>query len=89
MEYSCQLNNCSFLAGETQGYFVNIVDLDQLPQNVASDQGLHCLHYIQELYKMKHCSHKNKPDTLLLEIDWSKELWWRSPLDVNELKPRF
>ena len=27
----------------------NIVDQDQTPQNAASDQGLHCLHYVQEI----------------------------------------
>ena len=26
----------------------NIVDPDQTPQNAASDQGLHCLHSVQE-----------------------------------------
>ena len=28
--------------------FVNNVDPDQTPQNAASDQGLHCLPYIQQ-----------------------------------------
>ena len=29
----------------------NSVDPDQMPQNVASDLGLHCLPYIQQYFK--------------------------------------
>ena len=29
----------------------NIVDPDQMPQNAASDQGLHCLPYMQRVVK--------------------------------------
>ena len=34
---------------------------------------------------IKHSYNKNQPDTLLLEIDLSKELWQMNPLDVNGL----
>ena len=31
--------------------FANSIDPDQMPQNVASDQGLHCLPYIQLYFR--------------------------------------
>ena len=31
--------------------FVDSVDLDQMPQNTASDQILHCLPYIQQYFR--------------------------------------
>ena len=31
-----------------KGYLANSVDPDQMPLNAASDQGLHCLHHMQE-----------------------------------------
>ena len=31
--------------------FANSVDPDQMPQNAASDQGLHCLSYIQQYFR--------------------------------------
>ena len=36
------------LTSPINGTFANIVDPDQTPQNAASDQCLHCLHYVQE-----------------------------------------
>ena len=33
----------------------------------------------------KHTNNKNEPESLLLEIDQSKELWYKSPLNVNGL----
>ena len=35
------LTDCSL--GPLKGYLENSADPDQLPQNTASDQGLHCL----------------------------------------------
>ena len=40
-----------------------------MPQNAASDQGLHCLNLIEEFLFINV-----KPDTFLLEMDQSKEL---------------
>ena len=31
--------------------FANSVDPDKMPQNMASDQGLHCLTYIQQYFR--------------------------------------
>ena len=31
--------------------FANSVDPAQMPQNVASDQGLHCLLYVQQYFR--------------------------------------
>ena len=45
-----------------KGTLTNIADPDQTPQNAASDQGLHCLHYIQE-FLQNIAIVKNKPDS--------------------------
>ena len=51
-----------------KGTLANSVDPDQTPQNAASDQGLHCLHLVQEFLSIV------KPQTPLLEMNLSKEL---------------
>ena len=41
VEFTIYLNRHVFV---TKGTLANSVEADQTPQNVASDQGLHCLH---------------------------------------------
>ena len=43
----CNRNNPKYWDRQA---FANSVDPDQLPQNVASDQGLHCLPYIKQYF---------------------------------------
>ena len=60
----------------------NSADPDQIPHNVASDQGLHWLHKLQE-FLQNIVMTEICPDTLLLEIDPSEVLCEKSPLSVN------
>ena len=69
--FSCyQVHPFMPCAGPIKGTLANSVHPDQTPQNAVSDQGVHCLHYIQEFQK-----HGNKklPDTLLLEMELFKQ----------------
>ena len=50
------LKMCNIVYRNNPGYwdrqaFANSVDPDQTPQYAASDQGLHCLPYIQQYFK--------------------------------------
>ena len=40
-----------YAACPIKGTMANSIDSDQMPQNVASDQGLHCLHLNRNFYK--------------------------------------
>ena len=66
-------------------HLANSVDPDQMPLNVASDQGLHCVYEMQEfLWNM--VTIKINQTHPVLEMDWSKDWRWKSPLGINGLK---
>ena len=53
---------------DRQAFSANNVDPDQMPQNVATDQGLHCLifTFIQQFADKSKCS---KPDQLKIYVE--------------------
>ena len=62
----------------------NSEDPDQTPQNAASDQGLHCLHQIQE-FLLNVAIIKTNQTRLILEMDRSEVWWKKSPFGINGL----
>ena len=48
---------------------------------MASDQSM--LFALNTEISIKHSNNKNYSDTLLLERDYFKELWWKSPHDID------
>ena len=50
-----------FSLASYKGTLVNSVDPDQTPQNAASDQGQHCLHYSDN--SLKYDNDTKQPDT--------------------------
>ena len=57
-----------------KGTLANRVDPDQMPQNAASDQGLHCLHQVQRFLQNMIIKKKTNQTLLILEMGLSKEL---------------
>ena len=54
------------------GSLANSVDIDQTPQNSASEKGLHCLHLVHE-FLLNMILIKSSQTHLMLDMDRSKE----------------
>ena len=61
-------------------------DATSMPQNVASDQDLHCL--LSECYENLNKNKKYNLRTLKTGMDWSNWYQWEIPFGFNGLKDR-
>ena len=55
--------------------WANSVDPDQTPHSVVSDQGLHCLSLIYQVFDTSTSNHSNLTFIYLAQFDWSKAIW--------------
>ena len=67
-----------------KGLYANSAEPDQMPHNVASDQGLHCL--LTGFSIKNRIKAQNGPNTLKRQMDLSNIYLWKSPPVYNGFK---
>ena len=79
-----------------KGILADSVDPDQTPQTAASDQGLHCLHYIQDFYHIlliikltRHPPIGNGPVQRVEVEEYTRHKWinFNRPHDAGHVTP--